>query len=498
MAAKFEISKDHAGKFWFHGRLTIALILSAAVICGCPSASATSEPLSAEPWALLNYSPGEFDQLLGDATAIANGSAGAVDGAATNPIVSDFDSLLAAFSALINGVSPPPSIPGELVTFSGSPSLLAGLGLLVFEGAKPIENLLGIDFIAALTPLIDSATPPSGLESMYGLTVTETDYDGMPVYELTPPNPSGEYVVAIHGGAWVYQATIEHWWAYSQMAQQTDATIVVPIYPLAPEGTAGTVEPEIAGLISSEIAAHGANDVHVYGDSAGGGMALAIAELLAREGMPEPGSMVLDSPALDLAFNNPNIAFITDPILNVADGQKDALLWAGDLPLTNPLVSPLYGSLEGLPPTYVYSGSNEFLAPDVLNLEQDAITQDAPISFILRNGEVHDWALVPTLDGAQVQEQIYQELGLTGASTSAATANPGIVDALPDGLQNLATDLSSNPLSSFDPSDLSTDLTNALSAVSTDVTNVLSALSTEGTALWSDLSAVVGSALTLF
>jgi hypothetical protein len=53
-----------------------------------------------------------------------------------------------------------------------------------------------------------------------------------------------------------------------------------------------------------------------------------------------------------------------------------------------------------------------------------------PISFILRAGEIHDWALLPFLDGAQVQQQIYQEFGLTDASTSAATANPDIVDAL--------------------------------------------------------------------
>ena len=84
---------------------------------------------------------------------------------------------------------------------------------------------------------------------------------------------------------------------------------------------------------------------------------------------------------------------------------------------------PIDGSLAGLPPTYVYSGSDELLAPDVLALEKDAIAQDAPISFILRTGEIHDWALLPLGDGAQVQQQIYQELDLAGASTSAATAN---------------------------------------------------------------------------
>ena len=306
----------------------------------------------------------------------------------------------------------------------------------------------------------------------------------MPVYDLTPADPSGQYVVAIHGGGYVEQPSDFHWLAYAEMAHQTGATVVVPIYPLAPEGTAGTVEPEMASLISSEIAAEGPSHVSVYGDSAGGGMALSAVQLLVSEGKPVPESMVLDSPTLDLTMSNPNISLIDDPILNLADGDKDSLLWAGDLPLTNPLVSPIDGSLEGLPSTYVYSGSDELLAPDVLVLEKDAIAQDAPISFILRSGEMHDWALTPLLDGAQVQPQIYQELGLTDASASASASEPEWFD----GLQNLATELSSGSASSgFSLGDLSTDVANALTTVSTDIT-----------ALSGDLSSLVADALTLF
>lgn len=393
------------------GCLAIALGFSAGH--GFPSASADSSPDEV------------FDDLI-VGTPAANG-------VATNPT----DSLLSDLSALINGVSPAPSIPGELVTFSGSPSLLLGSLVPVLDFLAPFEKLFGIDFTSTIAPLIASSSPPSWLTSLDGLTVTGTTYDGMPVYDLTPPHPSGDYVVAIHGGAYVGEPTILHWLSYTDMAQQTGATLVVPIYPLAPEGTAGTVEPEIAGLISSEIATEGADHVSVYGDSAGGGMALSAVELLVKDGDPVPHSMVLDSPTLDLTMSNPNIAFINDPVLSGMDGHQDALLWAGDLPLTNPLVSPLFGSLEGLPPTYVYSGSNEILAPDVLVLEQDAIAQDAPFSFILRSGEMHDWALFPALDGAQVQPQIYQELGLTDASTSAAAADSSILD----GLQNLSADV---------------------------------------------------------
>lgn len=70
-------------------------------------------------------------------------------------------------------------------------------------------------------------------------------------------------------------------------------------------------------------------------------------------------------------------------------------------------MSPLYGSLTGLPPTYVYSGSLELLAPDVLRLSQQAATQGAPISFVLRSGEIHDWALGGLGDSMAYRPQIY-------------------------------------------------------------------------------------------
>ena len=65
-----------------------------------------------------------------------------------------------------------------------------------------------------------------------------------------------------------------------------------------------------------------------------------------------------------------------------------------------------------MPPTYVYSGSLELLAPDVLRLTQEAAMQGAPISFVLRSGEIHDWALTPVGLGATYAPQIYQELGI--------------------------------------------------------------------------------------
>ncbi len=241
-----------------------------------------------------------------------------------------------------------------------------------------------------------SNTPPRLLTLLLGETVQQTTYNGMNVVQITPAHPSGDYVVAIHGGAFIFPPSIFHWLDYTVTAYQTGATFEVPIYPLLQQGgTAGTVVPQIAGLISSQIALHGAPHVSVTGDSAGGNLALAAVELMVANGQTVPNSMVLLSPWLDL----------------VSTGGPIGPVWAGNLPLNDYRVSPLYGSLNGIPPTYVYSGSADPLQASAIALQHAAIAEGAPISFVLPDYQIHDWVLL-TPWGTQYWGQIDQELGI--------------------------------------------------------------------------------------
>jgi triacylglycerol lipase len=75
-------------------------------------------------------------------------------------------------------------------------------------------------------------------------------------------------------------------------------------------------------------------------------------------------------------------------------------------------VSPLNGSLKGLPPTTVYAGSNDIAYPDIQLLQAKAVAQGAPMTFVYANGETHDWITV-TPDGFAYFPQIEQELGIS-------------------------------------------------------------------------------------
>jgi len=333
------------------------------------------------------------------------------------------------FDSIVSAPAIPP-IPASLnPTFTGTPSLATRIETAALYPVKDLLTITGVynqwgnpnspllEVLASNAPglsLILGNSPPKILPLLLGETVQQTTYDGMSVVQITPAHPDGNYVIAIHGGAFILPPTIFHWIDYSMMAYQTGATIEVPIYPLMQQGgTAGVVVPKMAGLISTEITAYGASHVSVLGDSAGGTLALASVEYLVANNQAVPAAMVLLSPWLDVSDTNPNIAYVHDPYLPPlgSGAQNIGKVWAGNLPENNYEVSPLYGSLNGLPPTHVYSGSLDEVSPDALVLQQEAVAQGAPISFALVNGEMHDWIFLSP-DGLHYWPQIDQELGI--------------------------------------------------------------------------------------
>jgi triacylglycerol lipase len=371
------------------------------------SASATVAQLGQWEQALENLPglPGEFAKALGNGFAVVQQEI-----EQTPTILST--GFTQVYNTVVNGIfglrADPPFGAMQVGTYTGTPSLATRVEEAALWPVKPFLAFSGLEnqisapnspFLSLFTgnnPLLGlfiGNTPPELLPLLLGETVQHTTYNGMSVVQITPAHPDGNYVVAIHGGAFIFPPSIFHWLDYTVMAYQTGATIEVPIYPLMQQGgTAGTVVPNLAGLISTEIAAHGASHVSVIGDSAGGNLALAAVEYMVSQGDPVPASMVLLSPEL------------------IAAGQIGKV-WAGNLGVTNPLVSPLYGSLSGLPRTYVYSGSMDALSADAFVLQQAAVAQGAPISFVLAKGQIHDWIILTPTGALKYWPQIDQQLG---------------------------------------------------------------------------------------
>ncbi|RWA21144.1 hypothetical protein MELE44368_17215 [Mycolicibacterium elephantis DSM 44368] len=378
-------------------------------------------------WTLLAFVRREVEPTASNESPIVNPLAGQI----TTGLVTETSTLDAqSIDPVITGTAvSAPALSGLMVnaqldataapaTFTGQPSFLSQILSAAFRTVSVAGDRSGVDLVLAVTGLLQSDSPPA--LTTVGLNVQRTEFEGMQVWSLQSPGSSSEeIVVAVHGGALVLQPILFHWVAYAQIARDTGATVIVPMYPLVPQGgTAGTVVPAMANLISAQIDQHGVENVSVLGDSAGGYLALAAVQEIVRRGDPVPSRMVLISPGLDATMSNPAIQLVDDPVLSGAQTllsvRNASLLWADGLDLTDPLVSPLFGSLAGLPPTAVYAGSNDAVVPDVLILQEKALaTPGADFTFVLRTGELHDWAIITYLPETQaVLPDIYRQLGI--------------------------------------------------------------------------------------
>jgi triacylglycerol lipase len=300
--------------------------------------------------------------------------------------------------------------------YNGRPSIhheIVALGAKALKTVlMPVGGVLAV--VPFKIPFVTDGVPRFFFT--HGLDVTHTEFDGMPILTFTPPEPTGRVVVAIHGGSYVGEATIFHWWTYTDVARQTGATVAVPDYTLSPAGTAETEVPRIADYISRMIDERGAENVSVVGDSAGGGLALVAIQELVRRDSTTPGRLVLLAPWLDVSTSDPRSTNVDDPLLDIAHSARYGRLWAGELDTKDPLVSPLFGSFDGLPPTYVYSSSRDILTFDALRLRDRVLAEDiSNVVFRLRQGLLHDFLIYAPLPDAQAERaNLYSDLDLLG------------------------------------------------------------------------------------
>ncbi|MCL1801396.1 MAG: alpha/beta hydrolase [Promicromonosporaceae bacterium] len=184
---------------------------------------------------------------------------------------------------------------------------------------------------------------------------------------LTPKNHSPELpdVFYLHGGGYSNPPNIAHWWLTAEMAERFGTRIHLMRYPLIPEYTA---KETVAQVVESYLAARNTLEkpLIVGGDSAGGGLGLALALTLRDIGAVLPVHLILFAPWIDLTASTPGFDACADrdPMLAQAGIDLAAELYAGPLDRSNPIVSPLFGDPTGLPPTTLILGTSDALYPE--------------------------------------------------------------------------------------------------------------------------------------
>lgn len=231
------------------------------------------------------------------------------------------------------------------------------------------------------------------------LHVKERNVDGFNMLTITASPAARKHIFFLHGGAYIAEANSGHRKLIDILVRAYGYRLSYIDYPLAPEHNILTSLAVLENAYKLLMLYYEKDEFCLMGDSAGGGLALALLQRLRDNGMKtRPGKTVLFSPWLDVGMTNPGIDKLVkkDVLLHkeglIACGKR----YAAGLELNDPRLSPLFGNLDELKNIKVFVSTHELFYPDcILLCEKAASVQNTFLDLSVKERMVHDWVILP-------------------------------------------------------------------------------------------------------
>ena len=254
---------------------------------------------------------------------------------------------------------------------------------------------------------------PENIENKYDLTVEKYLDRNIFIVKSKNETKSNIKILYFHGGSYMAEATKQHWEFIENLVNDTGATVILPDYPLTPKYNYKDVFNMVIPLykeIQQKINVN--NELILMGDSAGGGLALALLESLTQEeNIVMPSKTILISPWLDVRLNNSEIekSQEKDKKLNKEALKLSGIAYAGEDGINSYLVNPIDGDLSKLTNLTIFTGTNDILNPDVHVLQEKAKQMDVRIDVKEYENATHIWLIDKDCD-QKIVEKSYQDL----------------------------------------------------------------------------------------
>ncbi|HRH56530.1 MAG TPA: alpha/beta hydrolase [Chitinophagales bacterium] len=225
------------------------------------------------------------------------------------------------------------------------------------------------------------------------VTKVELKYAGIDAAWFTPDGyGKSKTILYLHGGGYVMGSYNTHRALIGRIARAAGCKALAINYRKAPENKYPLALQDALAAYKQMIA-DGYENIFIMGDSAGGGLTLALLQIIKKQRLPKAAGAVLLSPWTDLTMSGDSIQtkkdkdpLITPHLLDIFSKRYYA-----DADPTDPLISPHFADVKGFPPTLIQVGGNEVLFDDSIRMAQKMNKAGVKVQLEIYDNMMHVW-----------------------------------------------------------------------------------------------------------
>ncbi len=206
-----------------------------------------------------------------------------------------------------------------------------------------------------------------------------------------------KHIIYFHGGAYSLHSSRIHWKFIDSIIEQTKSKVTFFDYPLAPKSDCVNTLETVKKAYKNIIEAAG-QEIILMGDSAGGGMALALSIAVNKGNiMPKPSKVILLSAWLDISMEGNDYSSCSDQdfMLDSDALKKIGRVYAGDLDIKDYRCSPIYDDLNDMGKIAIFTGTKDMLNVQSRKLRDKLINNGYECAYYEYEDMQHIWMLLP-------------------------------------------------------------------------------------------------------
>ena len=233
-----------------------------------------------------------------------------------------------------------------------------------------------------------------------GVSPSACELGGVPAFRLDPARNGGPTILHFHGGGYMIGSARGSLEYAHRIANTLEGPCYTVEYRLAPEhpypAALDDAVDAYRGLLATGVPAA---SIVLSGESSGGGLAVAVALAIRTAGDPMPGGIIAIAPFADLTLSGESLRQENG---NDPAAHRDLLTFMGASYFqghepTDPLVSPIFGDLTGLPPLFVAATRGEVLYSDAIRLAERGQLAGVDVTTEFVDDSVHVFTIFPFL-----------------------------------------------------------------------------------------------------